>query len=406
MTVMDSSGTSFSERLTYYVARSRKSQTVIAGLCGITPRYLRMLMRGERRAPTTDIASALATALQVPLSELVTGERPQAASVSTQTEVARAMMRCAGRGSSLSGLSDVEDLRERVDRAWLIWQTSKRRFSEVTGELPQLIGDVETALRDASGGPPSVRRGILQAGADLYMLLRSYCRRTGRLDLALLAAERGLRAAEEADDPLRMAAGQWNLGHVLLSRPEEASWEEAKEGALRAAADLDRSGRGSSGTALSGALQLVAVVADAKQRNWDQARGRLTRVAQPLGEQAGDGNVMRTVFGPTNVAMHAMSIEMLAGEATEALRVADKIHLDGVPSRERRFTFGLEVTRCYDLRGEDAAVLTHLLGLEKLAPEDLARNPLARSIATRLQRRVRPTFRPQADGLARRLGLD
>ncbi|MFD0622992.1 hypothetical protein ACFQ2K_09410 [Streptomyces sanglieri] len=44
---------------------------------------------------------------------------------------------------------------------------------------------------------------------------------------------------------------------------------------------------------------------------------------------------------------------------------------------ERRFTFGLEVARCYDLRRDDAAVLVHLLELEEFVPEELERSPLA-----------------------------
>lgn len=114
---------------------------------------------------------------------------------------------------------------------------------------------------------------------------------------------------------------------------------------------------------------------------------------------------MWTVFGPTNVDLHAVSIEMEAGEATEALRVADQIDTSHLPSVERRFTFLLEVARCYDLRREDPAVLVHLLDLEQLAPEDLARNPLAQDMVARLRRRVRPTYRRQVDALAERLTL-
>jgi hypothetical protein len=100
-----------------------------------------------------------------------------------------------------------------------------------------------------------------------------------------------------------------------------------------------------------------------------------------------------------------MSIEMLAGEATEGLRLADKIDTSRLPSRERQFTFGLEMARCYDLQREDAAVLVHLLTLEDLAPEDMARSLLARDMLLRLQQRVRPTFRRQVTDLATRLGM-
>jgi hypothetical protein len=47
----------------------------------------------------------------------------------------------------------------------------------------------------------------------------------------------------------------------------------------------------------------------------------------------------------------------------------------------------------------------HLLTLEDLAPEDMARSSLARDMLLRLQQRVRPTFRRQVTDLATRLGV-
>ncbi|MFC8703289.1 hypothetical protein ACFUIV_14060 [Streptomyces anulatus] len=113
----------------------------------------------------------------------------------------------------------------------------------------------------------------------------------------------------------------------------------------------------------------------------------------PLARRSGESNVLWTVFGPTNVALHALSVEMTAGDAVEGLRMADEIDVSSLPSRERQFTFGLEVAHCYDLRRDDAAVLVHLLDLEELAPEDLERSPLGRQLVIDLMHRARPTYR-------------
>lgn len=220
-----------------------------------------------------------------------------------------------------------------------------------------------------------------------------------------MVADRAIRAAEDADDPVRIAAAQWNLGHVLLSHSDPGAVEEAKEVALLAVEQLRHVPETVETKAVEGALELVAVVSEARCRNWWEARERLEKRAVPLARQVGEGNVLWTVFGPTNVDMHAMSIEMLAGEAAEGLRVADQIDTTQLPSRERRFTFGLELARCHDLRREDAAVLVHLLNLEEIAPEDLARSPLARDMILDLQNRVRPTFRRQVTDLAERFQL-
>jgi hypothetical protein len=220
-----------------------------------------------------------------------------------------------------------------------------------------------------------------------------------------MVADRAIRAAEDADDPVRIATAQWNLGHVLLSHNEPGAIEEAKDVALHAIDQLRKVPETADAKAVEGALELVAVVSDARRRQWWKARERLEARALPLARRLGEGNVQWTVFGPTNVRMHAMSIEMLAGEAADGLRMADKIDTGTLPSRERQFTFGLETARCYDLRRDDAAVLVNLLGLEELAPEDLARSVLARDMILGLQRRVRPTFRRQVTALAERLQL-
>jgi hypothetical protein len=311
------------------------------------------------------VLAAIAEELGVPLAALLSESREPgpSAALSTTPDIARALM---GHGPAHSTTpATAASLRERVESAWRIWQSSERRFTDAEAVLPLLIADTEHAVRAHRGGSDETAlREVLRAAADLYGLMRSYCRRTGRLDLALIAADRAKRAAEDADDPVRIAAAQWNLGHVLLSQEDGA--EEASEVAARAVDELSKAPATAEATALKGALELVAVVADARRRQWWEARRRLeTRVA-PLSQQAGEGNVMWTVFGPTNVHLHALSIEMLAGESAEGLRVADQVDISRLPSRERQWTFTLEVARCYDQRRDDAAVLVHLLALEEL----------------------------------------
>jgi transcriptional regulator with XRE-family HTH domain len=394
------------QKVKYYRRKNgNRTQAAIAGLCGITERYLQQIEAGQK-VPSADVLARLAAELGVPLAALLAEDtvEEQAVPLTTAPAVARALMGY-DRPRSSAPASPAE-LRERVEKAWRTWQSSKDRFTEAVIVLPDLIRDVEHAVRVyRAESDAEARREVLRVAADLYGLLRSYCRRAGRLDLSLMVADRAIRAAEDAADPVRIAAAQWNLGHVLLSHNDPGAVEEAKEVALLAAEQLRQAPATAETKSVEGALELVAVVSDARRRHWWEARQRLEERAAPLARQVGEGNVQWTVFGPTNVAMHAMSIEMLAGEASEGLRVADQVDTGQLPSRERRFTFGLELARCYDLRREDAATLVHLLDLEDVAPEDLARSPLARKMILDLQKRVRPTFRRQVTALAERLRL-
>jgi transcriptional regulator with XRE-family HTH domain len=392
-------------RIRYHREQAGRSQVAIAGLCGITERYLSLIETGKK-SPSPDVLARLAAELGVTIATLLSDDPvPQAVpSITAAPSVARALVGCNTHRSDRA--VEPADLRVRVEDAWRIWQTSKTRFTEAEPLLPDLIADVEHADRaHRSGRDPQARREVLRCAADLYGLLRSYCRRVGRVDLSLMVADRAMRAAEEADDPIRIGAAQWNLGHVLLSHNDSGAVEHAREVAVLAVEDLQQVAAGPKKAAITGALELVAVVAEARTGRWWDARTRLEQRALPLARQSGEGNTQRTVFGPTNVLLHAVSIEMLAGEASEGLHVADSIDVSQLPSRERQFTFGLEVTRLYDLRREDAAVLVHLLGLEELAPEDLARSALAVDMVEGLLQRMRRTCRGQAVGLAERLGL-
>lgn len=402
--MVDSPKLPIGARIRHYRRKhGNRSQAAIAGLCGITERYLSLIETGKR-TPSSDLLARLAAELGVPVAALLTDEPPpkNTEALNTAPDIARALM---GYGSVRTGPAAAPAvLRERVEDAWRTWQTSEERFTDVEEPLPALIADVEHAVRfSRTGNDLAARRDVLRVAADLYGLLRSYCRRTGRLDLSLMVADRARRAADDADDPIRLAAAHWNLGHCLLSRQGGA--EEAAEVARLAEEQLRDVPDSDEKAAMQGALELVQIVADAQRREWWRARERLVERATPLGKRVGDANIQWTVFGPTNIHLHALSIEMLAGESAEGLRLADEVDISRLPSRERQFTFTLELARCYDLRRDDAAVLVHLLDLEKLSREDMVRSVLAADMVTGLLHRVRPTYRRQVAGLAERLGL-
>ena len=383
--------------------RGTRQQAVVAGLAGISVEYLSQIER-DKRVPTIAVLHRIAQELGVPVAALL-AEGTVAATAAPATaapSIAQALMGYGPPRSTEPAEPGV--LRERVEAAWRSWQSSPTRFSDAADVLPDLIADTEHAVRARRAGDSQPRRETLRVSADLYFLLRSYLRRAGRTDLSMMAADRAMRAAEDADDPLRIAAAQWNLGHVLLAAGDP---DAAEHVAMQGVDQLKPRVKAEDGdcAAMTGALQLVSVVAASRRKDWWTARGRLKNLAAPAAKRSGEGNVMWTVFGPTNVALHAVSIEMEAGEAGEALHDADRIDTSRLPSLERTFTFLLEVARCHDLRREDPAVLLHLLQAESLAPEDLARAELARDMVVGLMRRARAMQARQAEALAGRMGM-
>src|SRR5215472_3039178 len=308
------------ERVRFYRQARRKTQAVVAGLAGVTEDYLSQIERGLK-TPSTAVLHRLARVLGVPTSvlfgessaEQATPGHPLSAAIHTA-------LATGGDGASADNPPGLRVLRGRVDAAWRSWQGAPCRYTQTGPLLPGLITDVQAATRAVRvGSDVAARRDAARLAADLYFLLRTFTNRIGRADLSLLVADRAVRAAEDADDLLRIAAAKWNLGQVLLATNEP---EIAEDITIRAAAELRPHIDGHPDhLALYGALWLVAAIAQARHRDAWTARETLRDHAVPAARAIGEGNLLWTVFGPTNVALHAVSIEMEAGEASEALRL-------------------------------------------------------------------------------------
>ncbi len=384
-------------RIRMHRERSGRTQVVIAGLAGISTDYLGQVERG-RKTPSAGVLRALATVLDVPVGVLLDSE-PSGASKSVSN---------GGDALALALMSpgphpvEPDRLAERVEHAWALWLSSEYRYSRLLPELPTLIRDTETTWRASKLQPE--HRQVAATASELYGLLRTVTRRVGRTDLSFLVADRGLRAAEDADDPLCLATARWNLGHTLLMANEyDAAIESAEQAAAAVLADTDSN---PDALALAGALQLVAVGAEARAGRFWEARDRLNQASALAGRTDNANNVGHTMFGSLNVALHAMWVELEAGDAAEALRIADRVDAAECPSVERRFTFTLDTARAYELRREETGTLLHLLDAERATPEDLDRDPRVHDMLRRLIRSPRATHRGQAAKLAERLGIN
>ncbi|HEY3732358.1 MAG TPA: helix-turn-helix transcriptional regulator [Streptosporangiaceae bacterium] len=393
------------ERLRFYRQAKGKTQAVVAGLAGVTEDYLSQIERGLK-TPTIALLHRFSKILGVRLSELLgeSATEHDEAVLPVGKAVQRALMSYDWLPAALDS-PDLSGLRARVDAAWGIWQGSQRRYSEASPVIPDLMADVQAAQRALAGSSEGeLRREAARIAADLYFLLRTFAKRIGRTDLSLLAADRAVLAADAADDPVRMAAAKWNLGHILLAQGEPDGAEEVVVKAIEALHREMPQGD-QTAVAIEGALWLVSAVAAVRNGDPWKARDQLRDKAWPAARISGEANVMWTVFGPVNVGLHAVSVEMETGQASEALRLADELDPSGLPSLERRTTFALEVARCYEQRRDDPGVFLHLVNAEASGPEDLRYNTLARDLVQGLLKRARPTYAPQVRALAERIDL-
>jgi hypothetical protein len=267
-----------------------------------------------------------------------------------------------------------------------------------------LVTDVELAARRCrASGADAEDQAIQRCAVDLYGLVRTVTKRVGRVDLSLLVADRAMRAAEDADDPRRLAAARWNLAHVLLAEHQAEGGEAV---AMQAAGDLAPLVQAGDldATALTGALILLGAVASVRQGQVWTARERV-RAAVPLATRTGERNVFWTAFGPVNIAMYAVSIEVEAGETAEALRLAERIDHDHSPSIERRVAFLLGQAKGHVQRQDYGSALVLLQTASNEAPEDVTHRPTAHQLVNTVIHRARRGVATEAARLATRAGL-
>src|SRR5262249_43806400 len=124
-------------------------------------------------------------------------------------------------------------------------------------------------------------------------------------------------------------------------------------------------------------------------------------VAEQLG---GDGNLLWTGFGPTNVAIHRMSTAVALGQPDEAIRVGETPDTSRLPRPlvGRRTPVHLDLASPNAPRpGCDALGVLHLLEAERIAPQTVHVNAAARTLLmtmlARQQRAVTPGLRPLAE---------
>ncbi|OLF17305.1 hypothetical protein BU204_11840 [Actinophytocola xanthii] len=389
----------FGERVRLARQAIRKSQTVVAGLAGITADYLYQIERGKK-LPALPVVVQLAHVLGVSVSDLLGETTPTR--TTPPLESGESIHRALTHPSTTENSDvDVAGLRDQVHAAWHTWQTSAQRYSRLADQLPPLITSAEQLRKLRSADHATGEQAAQACAVDLYGLVRTFAKRVGRVDLALLAAERGITAAETANDPVRLASARWNLAHVLLAQYQP---EGAEAVALHAAEAVERHvTEDLDALALLGALRLLAAVASMRLGNMWTAHDRIRSVV-PIAERTGERNVCWTAFGPTNVAMYAVNVEVEAGNATEGLRLAERIQPEPTLSIERRVAFRLDQAKGYNQRQDYAGALVMLQAASTEAPEDLKYRPAARTALNTVVQRARGDIARRAAHLATRLG--
>ncbi|MBB0229882.1 helix-turn-helix domain-containing protein [Streptomyces calidiresistens] len=395
---------SIGDRVRYYRMRRGLSQQALGELIGRTDNWIYRIEHGIRPVDRLSVLLSLAEALRVDISDLVGmdmgsgGQGPQHDGV---PGLRRVLSRPPSHLDTGGSPMTTADLKTAVESLWRTYETERAQRYRLVGErLPALLGAAHTTL---SAAPTGEEKEIARHVVSLYGLAQIWLRRVGEHTLARVAADRGLSIADETGDPELRAAAAWSVACVLTSSGDVAdSMELAREMIDHCSVD-DTSPEGH--IAAVGALHLQGAVAamraDRGPTAWDMLR-QADRFAARITPGT---NHWHTVFGECNVAMHGVHLAAEEGNAAEALRLADDVHVaDSVPL-ERRTRYTIEVMNCNRVQKDDYATVFMLNRLREQSPEEIVFSPLVRDAVVTLMKRERPLWADELRKVAHHIGV-
>jgi transcriptional regulator with XRE-family HTH domain len=379
---------SIGERVAFYRGRRGMSQRMLGDLVGRSEDWVSKIERGVRELRRVDVISELARALRVEVGDLLgqpvliedEHQDDNIPAIRDALMTPRRLSRTLFKPVQPPNVApDAGQAARLIEHSWTNYQQGK--LSRVIAELPKLIGAAQT-LEDAATAQD--REGWA-VSARTHHLAATTLSKVGEADLAWIAAERSMYAADQADDPLVLASAARAGTHALLA---SGRFDDAVELGNTAAEWMRPQLADNDPAALSllGMLRLRTAVAAARYNDRGATTdliARASRAAERLGE---DANYWQTGFGPTNVELHRISTHLDLGDVDYVVRVGPDVHAENLPA-ERRVSHMIDVARALSLVARDEDSTQLLLAAEAIAPHLVRHNPIVRETVKALYRR-------------------
>ncbi|MEV8101097.1 helix-turn-helix domain-containing protein [Streptomyces sp. NPDC006641] len=366
--------------------RGMTQQQLAAQLSGRTPSWMSQVERGIQPVRRFDLLQELADALGVSTQALDPGAPIPAPPVvnvhiaSNDLDGARLVIAGHPALSALLGDdTEVLDLGELAGQVEEIWDlTHQARFSEVSDMVTALIPALERAVRTAPTGDQSQAYTLL---ARAYQALAAAFARQGDSRASWVSADRAVAAAEMSGDAFLVFAGIYRMVHAFVRLGSAAEAEHAVRGAIDALsgqADLPPEG-----LSVLGSLHLAKALVHARCSQRTEAKAEIEKARQVAGSLGEDRNDYNLEFGPTNVAVQAVSTAVDLGDAGEALDIGQSINADAL-SPERRGRLLMDLGRAHAQRRHTADAVGCLLRAEEISPETVQNHTAVREAVREL----------------------
>lgn len=390
-------------KIAFHRKRRGLSQKEFAGLLDRSEAWVSQVERGVRRVDRMTVLEKVADVLNVPVAELAAeapivasvaeGEAPGASRLRLVLSAAHSLQAVLGQPEP----PDVAALRAEVERAWTL--THRGDYADLAELLEGLVPRLEAATR---AGTDEERPDLFRLLASMYHTCSAALANMGEPEAAWIAVDRAVVAAERAGDPLLMAAGEFRLSIVFLGARHYHQAATVSGSAADALMPLAETGQPQA-VALRGALTLQRALAAGRLNQAEEAYAHL-RHAKEMAEQVGEGrNDYNTEFGPTNVALHEVSVAVDLGDAGVALRAAAAVDPSDL-SAERQARFGIDLAQAHAQRRQVNEAVSALEDARQLLPEMFRAKPSVRQLVADLLA-MSPLPSDQLRALARELGV-
>jgi transcriptional regulator with XRE-family HTH domain len=376
------------------------SQPELARMIDRSVAWVSQVERGVRKIDRMSVLEALAAALDVPLSELA-AEAPVVAAVTEEPPGANGLRLVLSGVYALRAMLDghrspaLRTLRGKTRQAWEL--THAGRYTELTDLLNSLVPDLEMAVRSV---PEDQQADVFELLATTYQACSAALAKIGETDVAWIAADRAMAAAERAGNPMMVAAGAFRLVFVFINARH---YGQAEETARTAAEALQRMTDQGDPQALSllGGLTLQRAVIAAHVNDPDLAYAQLEQASLVAGRLGEGHDEYNTEFGPANVRLYEIAVAVELGDAGRALRAAAAVDTSSL-SAERQARMLIDVARAHAQRRQVSEAVAALLHAEAITPEQVREHALVRQLVSDLLTMQDP---PEAElhDLAKRL---
>ena len=396
------------ERARMIRRRRGLSLDVVAGLAGITKQYLSMLERGERGFNRRGLIQDLANALSCSVTDL-TGQ-PYSLSDRQSTDVAAAV---AGISRALhdTTLDDVPDVSvgPLSELAPAIALAHAHADDARYGLAGQGLAGLLIALHvRVVTGDPEERRSALARLAQACKVAYRLAITTGKIELAGIAAQRGLDAARLAERPDLVGMLEMNRASALIGLGARRRAAVLCGETLREISALPGPTPDDTRVAEAcGMLHLTTALIAARERRTGDVATHLAE-ARSLAAHTGERNHMYGHFGPTNVAAWELGLAVEAGTGPDVAEriTAAPIDLSVFGSKGRTAYVHFDLARAWAQAegSHDQDAVRALDTADRLAPLQLRNDPIARDLVEILDRRA-PRRVWELDSLRNRFGL-